>query len=197
MHTLVRASLLALLAFLVPGLALAQGIGDAAAREKQKRQATPAKAKPKVLTNDDLKKDEPDKPKTEAGSGASPVLEPTPAPGSNQADRERSRSSEGGEGEGDSRQTSVQQSEARADAARSAVVDAEARVKELGDKLNPMSPSFVYAQPNAADAAGEEARTREALRNAEAQLDAARQALVAANRDLEDVRQGRRPLSQR
>jgi len=195
----VRLSLVALLALLVPALAAAQGLGDAAAREKQKRQSTPAKAKAKVLTNDDLKKEEHGKEKTDAASGgatgASPTLEPAPAAGG-QADRERPRGTDAAEG-GDSREAAVQQAQTRADAARAAVADAEARVKELGDKLNPMSPSFVYAQPNAADAAGEEARTREALRNAEAQLDAARQALVAADRDLEDVRQGRRPASQR
>jgi hypothetical protein len=198
----VRASLVALLALLVPALAAAQGLGDAAAREKQKRQATPAKAKAKVLTNDDLKKEEDGKTKTDGASGgaagASPTMEPTSSAGAGQAERERPRGSEGGDGEvGDTRQAAIQQAQARADSARQAVVDAEARVKELGDKLNPMSPSFVYAQPNAADAAGEEARTREALRNAEAQLDGARQALVSANRDLEDVRQGRRPTSQR
>jgi len=198
----VRSSLVALLALLVPALAAAQGLGDAAAREKQKRQATPAKAKAKVLTNDDLKKEEDAKQKTDgasgSASGASPTMEPTPSTGGGQAERERPRGTDGGEGEsGDSRQAAVQQAQARVDSARQAVVEAEARVKELADKLNPMSPSFVYAQPNAGDAAGEEARTREALRNAEAQLDGARQALVAANRDLEDVRQGRRPTSQR
>jgi hypothetical protein len=200
MRPFVRASLVALLALLVPALAAAQGLGDAAAREKQKRQATPAKAKAKVLTNDDLKKEEDDKTKTDGASGsatgASPTLEPAAASGGGQADRERQRGTDAGEG-GDSRQAAVQQAQARVDSARQAVVEAEARVKELGDKLNPMSPSFVYAQPNAANAAGEEARTREELRNAEAQLDGARQALVAANRDLEDVRQGRRPASQR
>jgi hypothetical protein len=201
MRPFVRSSLVALLALLVPALAAAQGLGDAAAREKQKRQATPAKTKAKVLTNDDLKKEGDDKTKTDASgsaTGASPTLESPASSGGGQADRERARGTDGGEGgSGDSRQAAIQQAQTRVDSARQAVVEAEGRVKELGDKLNPMSPSFVYAQPNAGDAAGEEARTREALRNAEAQLDGARQALVAANRDLEDVRQGRRPTSQR
>ena len=191
MRSLIRRSLLVLIVVSVPGFVCAQGLGDVAAKEKQKRQAAP-KTKTRVITNDDLKTDEASKGKSETTSGASPATEPTPTPSGYQAQREGPRS---GEGEADSQQQAVAQAQAQVDGARSAVVAAEARVKELGDKLNPMSPSFIYAQNHTADAAGEEIRTREALKGAEAQLASARDALVAANRDLDDVRQGRRPRS--
>jgi len=191
-------SLLVLVALLLPGLVCAQGLGDAAQREKQKRQTT-SKGKPtRVITNDDLRKEDPNKDKkSEAGDGASPVLESpaSGAPPSNyQAERE-SRS--GAAGEGDSRQQAIDQAQAQVDGARSAVIAAEARVKELGDKLNPMSPSFVYGAGQSGDAAGEEIRTREALRAAEAELAGVRDTLVQANKSLEDVRAGRRPTSER
>jgi hypothetical protein len=191
MRSLIPRSLLVLIVVLLPGLVAAQGLGDAAAKEKQKRKAAP-KTNTRVITNDDLKSEEA-KTKSEAGQGASPVAEPTPSPSSSQAQREAPRS----EGEADSQQKAVEQAGERVESARSAVVAAEARVKELGDKLNPMSPSFIYAQAQAGDAAGEEIRTREALKGAEAELASARDALVRANQDLEDVRQGRRPRSER
>ena len=190
MRSLIRRSLLLLIVVWVPGVC-AQGLGDVAAKEKQKRKAAP-KTNTRVITNDDLKTDEASKSKTETASGASPTMEPTPTPSSYQAQREAQPSSEGG---ADSQQQAVAQAQAQVDNARSAVASAEAHVKELGDKLNPMSPSFIYAQNHTADAAGEEIRTREALKGAEAQLASAREALVAANRDFDDVRQGRRPRS--
>jgi hypothetical protein len=45
---------LVLLALLLPTAAAAQGLGDAAAKEREKREATPATAPAKVFTNDDL-----------------------------------------------------------------------------------------------------------------------------------------------
>ena len=192
-RALATRSLLVALVLALPGLALAQGLGDAAAREKQKRQATPNKTK-RVITNDDLRKDEPDK-KAE-GQGASPAQESgsAPSPSNSQAERE-SRSHTASES--DSRQQAIDQAQAQVDSARSAVVAAEVRVKELGDKLNPMSPSFIYGQAQSGDAAGEEMRTREALRAAEAELAGAREGLVQANKNLEDVRQGRKASSER
>jgi len=60
-----------------------------------------------------------------------------------------------------------------------------------------MSPSYVYGQANAADATGEEIRTREALKAADAELAGAREALVQANKNFEDVRLRRKPSSER
>ena len=193
MSPLFRRLLLVLVALLLPGLVSAQGLGDAAAKEKQKRKANPNAGKARTITNDDLKKEEEDA-KSKSDSGASPTLDNNPASGSTQAQREQPRSTEGS---GDSQSAAVDRAQSQVDSARSAVVTAEARVKELSDKLNPMSPSFVYGQPNAADATGEEMRTREALKSAQIELDGARANLVKANRDLEDVRQGRTPSKER
>ena len=193
-RALATRSLLVALVLALPGLALAQGLGDAAAREKQKRQTTPKSKTTRVITNDDLRKDEPDK-KAE-GQGASPAQESgsAPSPSNSQAERE-SRSHTASES--DSRQQAIDQAQAQVESARSAVIAAEARVKELGDKLNPMSPSFIYGQAQTGDAAGEEMRTREALRAAEAELAGAREGLIQANKNLEDVRQGRKASSER
>ena len=193
-RALATRSLLVALVLALPGLALAQGLGDAAAREKQKRQTTPKSKTTRVITNDDLRKDEPDK-KAE-GQGASPAQESgsAPSPSNSQAERE-SRSHTASES--DSRQQAIDQAQAQVESARSAVIAAEARVKELGDKLNPMSPSFIYGQAQSGDAAGEEMRTREALRAAEAELTGAREGLVQANKNFEDVRQGRKASSER
>jgi hypothetical protein len=193
MRALVTRSLLVALVIALPGLAFAQGLGDAAAREKQKRQGAPKSKTTRVITNDDLRKDEPDK-KPDTGQGASPALESGSSSSSYQAERE-SRSNTASES--DARQQALDQAQAQVDSARSAVVAAEARVKELGDKLNPMSPSFIYGQAQTGDAAGEEMRTREALRAAEAELAGAREGLVQANKNFEDVRQGRRTSSDR
>ena len=193
-RALATRSLLVALVLALPGLALAQGLGDAAAREKQKRQTTPKSKTTRVITNDDLRKDQPDK-KAE-GQGASPAQESgsAPSPSNSQAERE-SRSHTASES--DSRQQAIDQAQAQVESARSAVIAAEARVKELGDKLNPMSPSFIYGQAQTGDAAGEEMRTREALRAADAELAGAREGLIQANKNLEDVRQGRKASSER
>jgi hypothetical protein len=188
-----RAVLMALV-LAIPGLAFGQGLGDVAAREKQKRQTTKPKTT-RVLTNDDLKKDEPDKDKQAEGQGASTALESPATAAGSQAERESRHPA--GASEADSQQQALEQAQAQVDSARSAVIAAEARVKELGDKLNPMSPSYVYGQPNAADATGEEIRTREALKAADAELAGARDALVQANKNFEDVRLRRKPSSER
>jgi hypothetical protein len=194
-RALVGGALLVALGLGLPGLALAQGLGDAAAREKQKRKATPKGQPVRVITNDDLSKEDPNK-KAEDGSQAA---QPGPAASTDTADYQAERESRqaGGATDGDSQQQALAQAQAQVDSARSAVIGAEARVKELGDKLNPMSPSYVYGQANAADATGEEIRTREALKAAEAELAGAREGLVQANKNFEDVRLRRKPSSER
>jgi len=175
-------ALLALLALLLPALGLAQGLGDLAARERQKRQAKGPAGTPRVLTNDDL-------PKGEPGSTSSA---PAPEAPSSEASAGRDRRNPD-EREGvPPPESPVAQAQAAADAARDAVVAAEARLKELQDKLNPMSPSFIYGVTQTGDAYGEEARTREELRQAEGELAAARAALVQANEALEGARRAAR-----
>jgi hypothetical protein len=177
--------LLALALTLVgPGLVQAQGLGDAAAREKQKRAAAGARPPARVLSNDDLPK--------EGGTAAASAQEASAAPASTRDPDDRVQ---GAPEEGTSREAQLKQAQAAVDEARGGVGAAEERVKELGDKLNPMSPSFIYGSMQGGDAVGEEARTREALKAAEAQLAEARSALVKANQAYENVRLGRTPAS--
>ena len=193
MRSLIRRSLLVLIVVSVPGLVCAQGLGDVAAKEKQKRQAAPKTKTPRHHER-----------RPEDGRGQQVEVR----------DDERRLADDGAHADGQQQSGTARGAAApraapirssrrsrrrrtQVDSARSAVVAAEAHVKELGDKLNPMSPSFIYAQGQTGDAAGEEIRTREALKGAEAQLASARDALVVANRDFEDVRQGRRRSSDR
>lgn len=174
-----RRSILVLLTLLLAGPALAQGIGSVAAKEKQKRDATGQKEKPKVITNDDLKSEQ-----GKSGTAA-PAPDASSAPASERGNPDAHKYAQA-PGEANP----LDQAQAAVDNARGAVVAAEEKVKALGDKLNPMSPSFIYGQAQSGDAAGEEIRTREALRQAEAELAQARDALVKANEAYERVRQG-------
>jgi len=160
----------------------AQGLGDTAARERAKRSAQEqAKKEPaKVFTNEDLNHGRPAGAKPESGSTDAP---PSPA-------------SEG--------QTPPEPAEDRLAqerpfldaiiAARAEVTRAESRVRQLSDKLNPMSMGYIYGAGGSNDA-NEELRVREELRQAASELQAARQGVEAANRNLEDFRQGRQPGS--
>jgi cell division protein FtsB len=177
-----RRLLLVLLALVVPGLAAAQGLGDVAARERQKRAAAGPRAKPRVLSNDDLRKDEAGKAASEATAASPESSSDSPsAPGSESAPESEEAAAQRGR---------LEQAQAEVDSTRAAVMAAEARVKDLGDKLNPMSTSFIYGAGGSNDA-NEELRVRQALQQAEGELGQARDALVRANRSYEDVRQGR------
>jgi hypothetical protein len=179
---LTRVTLGLALVLLLPGFALSQGLGDAAARERQKREAAPTKEKARVLTNDDLSKQEAGQPASESAPPASSSSE------SRSADREN-ESGESREQE-DPRQAELRQAQEQVDQARDAVVAAEQRVNELSAKLNPMSPTFIYNNPQNADAANEEIRTRQALTAAQGELQQARDALVRANQAQERVQRG-------
>jgi len=178
MRRTMRRLLLALLVLLVPSLVLAQGLGDAAARERQKREASGHKGKARVITNDDLSK--PDASRASAAAPDAPQ-----ATSEESAPRDPDQRRVAGE---DPAKGGLDQAQARVDEARGAVVAAEERVKELSDKLNPMSPSFIYGGTSQGDVVAEEARTREDLRQAEAQLADARAALVKATQAYEDLR---------
>ena len=181
MRASIRRLLLALLVVLVPGLVLAQGLGDAAARERQKREASGGREKPRVLTNDDL-------PQSDPSRASTPTEAPvTDAGASLQGDRDRRGN------EDDKAQTELEQSQARVDEARAGVVAAEERLKELQDKLNPMSGSFIYGATGS-NSANEEAQVRAQIPEAQAQLATARDALVKATQAHEDLRR-RRPAA--
>jgi hypothetical protein len=63
-------------------------------------------------------------------------------------------------------------------------------IKELQDKLNPMSTSYIFGASGSNDA-NEELRVREELRQAERDVASAREQAAAARKTLEDFRQGR------
>ena len=163
----------------LPGLAAAQGLGDAASQEAQKRAKAPAKKEPPVrtLTNEDLERVRPagEKGKTEAAPPQTGTAsEAPPSPG---VDREEQ----------------LRPYVNAVESAQSRVQGLEAQIQELGARLNPMSPSFIYATSSgtAGNLAGEEQRVRQALTQAEAQLVEARKALDQANESLDDARRGR------
>lgn len=172
-----------LIALLAPSLVLAQGLGDTAARERKKREAAGTKEKARVITNDDLKGPDSGKTTATTSSSSSSTTPGAESSGSYQAQREAPREGDEGSAEGNR----LAQAEAEAESARAAVVAAEARVKELQDKLNPMSGSFIYGASGSNDA-NEEAQVRADLTVAEAQLADARSALVKANQAREDAR---------
>ena len=67
--------------------------------------------------------------------------------------------------------------------AQAEVTHAQTRVQALGDKLNPMSTSYIYGAGGSNDA-NEELRVRDEMRQAERELEAARQKVVTANQNL-------------
>jgi ABC-type Fe3+-hydroxamate transport system substrate-binding protein len=168
------------LLLLLPGPAGAQGLGDAARRERQKRQTVPPKTEePRVFDNDDLNAGKP--PKKEGEGEAAPDAAAPPAASSEQpsdedvqkaVDRER-----------------VAQAEKAVAEAAARLATAQARVQELKDKLNPMSPSFVFGAANAGMAApGADMRIREELQQAELEAVEAEKAVEDARREREDAR---------
>jgi hypothetical protein len=174
----VRASLVALLVVLVPVLVGAQGLGDAAARERQKREAAVPREKARVLTNDDL-------PRSDSAGPATPAAAAATEAGPSRQDPDR-------RGDEDQAKTELEKAQARVEEARQAVVAAEEHLKALQDRLNPMSGSFIYGATGSNDV-NEELRVRAEMRDAEAQLAAARDALVKATQAAEDVRLRRAP----
>jgi hypothetical protein len=175
---------LALLALALPAGAAAQGLGDTAAQQREKRakEAQAKKAESKVFTNEDLAAGRPPEEKTADGkaSGTGTGSAAPEASGASEAPPEPDR-------------LALEQPYIQAiRSAQDQVTSLEARIRELGAKLNPMSTTFIYGSV-AGNGANEEAQTRAALSQAEAQLAEARKAVVAANQSLQDFR--RRPAS--
>jgi hypothetical protein len=179
---------LGVLALALPAVVAAQGLGDAAARERAKREAKKAEAK--VFTNEDLNEGRP--PGTPAPSGAASPSTPSSSP---------APTTEGGsEGEQRSEEASSEE-DRRAEektyieslqAAQSRLAQLEARIRELQAKLNPMSTTFIYGDFNTSgNKANEEAEVRAELSQSEVDLNAARQAVALATQALQDFRQGR------
>jgi DNA repair exonuclease SbcCD ATPase subunit len=163
-----------------------QGLGDAAARERQKREAHKAKAPARVYDDQDLPKQEPDK----AGQGkdAAPAATAPSGEAASGADDAGSVFA--------AKKQRIADAESAVQAAQAEVDRIEARVRQLQDMLNPMSPAYIYGSTSSGDMAGAEARAREELSQSEARLAAARQELDAAKQRLEDAQLGRMPSPQ-
>ena len=183
-----RGLFLASVLLLVPALAAAQGIGDVAKREREKRKTAPPAKEHYVYDNQDLRKEEPPKAgQTKAADSSSqeaaesvPPVEAVPDSEPSEFELARAR---------------VAEAEKRLADAEAGLAALQTRIKGLQDKLNPMSPSFVYGAPSAANPMAAEARTREELSRAEAELPGAQQAVEDARRQLDDARLGRQPPS--
>jgi hypothetical protein len=175
---------LAVAAFLV-GTASAQGLGNVAAREKAKRAESKAK-KPeaKVFTNTELEEGRPPgwKPDASAGESASSETSPESATSTESTQPRTLTTSERAEQERSYLEAISE--------AQQGVTAAEGRVRQLQEKLNPMSVAYIYGAGGSNDA-NEELRVRQELSQAEAQLQSARQQLGTANKGLQDFRQGR------
>jgi hypothetical protein len=170
------ATVLGLLAFVLPAVSTAQGLGDVAARERSKRDAGKKAAEAKVLTNEDLDKGRPPGAARTGGPAASapeasPAEAPTSPPMEDRLAAERPYLD------------AIQAAQTRAS-------EIEQRIQDLRSKLNPMSGSFIYGA-SGSNSANEEAEVRDQLNQAEGELNAARQAVVTANQALQDFKQGR------
>ncbi|HVO12161.1 MAG TPA: hypothetical protein VMX54_15580 [Vicinamibacteria bacterium] len=177
-----RAVFLFACVLLLPWPAGAQGLGDAAAREKERRSREAQagkKAEPATYTNDDLPNQAPAKKQDgqqPPAAGQAPAPEPSsPGPLAQRAAAE-------------------QEYQDKVDAAQKEVDALDARLKRLQASLNPMSPTYIYGGTGGATA-NDEMRVRNEMRDTETQLAAARQALETAKNELSEFRLGRRPVS--
>ncbi len=158
-----RAGVLLACILLLPWPAGAQGIGDTAAREKERRskeaQAGGNKAaEPATYTNDDLpgskapaKKEEGQGTASQAQPAAGTPAEPSsPGPLAERAAAEK-------------------EYQDKVDAAQKDVDELEAKVRDLQASLNPMSSTYIYGRTGGADA-NDEMRVRNELQGTEARL---------------------------
>jgi hypothetical protein len=157
----------------------AQGLGDTAAREKSKRTTKGQKKDAgRVFNNDDLEAGRPPGWKKTEGSAEAA------APAADGDAGERPVPAE------DDRLTQERPFLDAINAADAEVTRVQGLIKELQDKLNPMSTSYIFGASGSNDA-NEELRVREELRQAERDMTSAREQAAAARKTLEDFRQGR------
>jgi hypothetical protein len=175
---------LGLLAFLLPAVSTAQGLGDAAARERAKREVAKKASEAKVFTNDDLDKGRPPE-STSTSTSTSTSNSRASAPAQDENPSEASSSSPM-----EDRLANERPYLDALQAAQARVSQIEQRIRDLRSKLNPMSGTFIYGATGS-NSLTEEAEVREQLTQAEGELNAARQAVVAASQALQDFKQGR------
>jgi chromosome segregation ATPase len=173
----------------LPAVAVAQGLGDTAARERERRekeeQAKKGEEAP-VYTNHDLDairppdsddddSDEDDAAASEAGDARREERPSRPA------GRIRGR-------DDDLRPYRDGVSNAQAEVDR-----IERQLRELSGKLNPMSRDYIYGAAQSVDAAGEELRIKAELNELQGRLVEARQDLAVATESMQAAREGREP----
>lgn len=167
--------LVGLAALALPVLGAAQGLGDAASRERARRERARKPEAARVFTNVDLSEG---RPPGAASTESAPPSDGGASVSSSDAPPEESR------------RTLEAPFISAVNDAQARVASVEARVKGLQDKLNPMSGDFIYGATGSNNA-NEEAEVRQQLTEAQAELLEARQALTTANQALADFRQGR------
>jgi hypothetical protein len=153
-------------------VARAQSLGDAAAKEKQRREAEKKKSPAPAYSDEDLKKGA--APKAKEGDASAPASG-SAARKSEGSGRESSRGSESGQSEAAWRGRGEVRSRARTEAAQ-AVADVQARMDLIRQKLNPQSRNFVVGT-------NEQLALQKDLTNAEAALEAAKKAVADADRE--------------
>ena len=175
--------LVSVLAALAAPAALAQGIGDVAARERDSREKAGKKAETgPVFTNDDLDARRPpgsERDDDDAGEATESSTEER---------REPERRYERRDADTAEQTQAVNRAQAQVDSI-------EKRIRELNGRLNPMSRDYVYGAARSGDAAAEELRIKEELRELEDRLVRARQDLARANQGLGAAREPRAPSS--
>ncbi|MFN8091490.1 MAG: hypothetical protein U0599_04570 [Vicinamibacteria bacterium] len=156
----------------------AQGLGDVAARERARR-AKSAADQGRSFTNQDLEKGRPaGAPAPAAAAETSPAAAESSGP-ADEPDAYKERQ----EAESGFVRTLTE--------AQQRLSALERRAKELSDKLNPMSGSYIFGATGSNDLA-EDARVREELSSMQAALSEARNDVAAANEALREARRSGR-----
>ena len=172
----------------LPAVAAAQGLGDTAARERERRQKEqPAKTgeEAPVYTNHDLDAIRP--------PDADDDSEDDDTAASEAGDSRREERPSRPAGRIPGRDDPLRPHQDAVSNAQAEVDRIEARIRELNGKLNPMSRDYIYGAAQSVDAAGEELRVKAELSELEGRLAQARQDLAAATESMRAAREGREP----
>ena len=165
-----------LLALGIPGLAVAQGLGETAAQERERRERESrgkAKQETPVYTNHDLDAIRP--PEAESNE------EDDEAEGASAASPRREESSPRPSARVRGRDDADRRRRDEVSRAQTQVDRIEAQIRELNGRLNPMSRDYVYGEASNVDAANEEIRIRQQLSELEDELRQARSELSAVS----------------
>lgn len=174
----------ALALFCLPTALAAQGLGDHAAREKQRREAE-KKAEPAseyVYTQHDLEQYRPVDSDDDEDDEGDPDGDGEGATSANDEIDEELRRMRAQRVRGRNDPNRAQRDEASR--AQSEVDQIERRMRELNGKLNPMSRDYIYGEANTGSAANQELEIKQELAELQDDLRQAQQDLVDANAEL-------------